>query len=260
MIADPWLAIAGGGFVVGLLVGMTGVGAGSLTTPMLISGFGVPPLVAVGTDLIFAAITKASSAWHHHRLGNVDWPVLATLAAGSLPGAIAILALVHFAALDTHNVAGIIRPTLAIALIASAAAITLRPLLASQSPDTIATGPRHRRIVTMLFGIVLGALVAITSVGAGVIGIVALMILYPALAARRLVGTDVVHAVPLTFVAGLGHLGIGSIDFAILIALLIGSLPGVAIGSRMTGLLPDWLIRIVLSTVLIGAALLLIFG
>jgi uncharacterized protein len=260
MIADQWLAISGGGFVVGLLIGITGVGAGSLTTPMLISGFGVPPLVAVGTDLFFAAITKASAAWYHHRLANVDWRVLRTLATGSVPGAIIIIAILSFVDIETYNITQIIRPALAIALVGSAIAISLRPLIAGRSADFSPSSSARRTIVTILFGVLLGALVAITSVGAGAIGIAALMILYPTLAARRLVGTDVVHAVPLTLAAGFGHLSIGNIDIGILAALLIGSLPGVAIGSRMTGLLPDSYIRIVLTIVLTGAALVLLFG
>jgi uncharacterized membrane protein YfcA len=251
--ATPWPLIVGGGFFIGFLIGITGVGAGSLTTPLLISGVGVPPALAVGTDLLFAAITKASAAWRHQKLGNVDWPILRWLAAGSIPGALAVLAWLYFAQPDTHVLATYVRETLAAMLIISALAIGLYPFLMRNKPKPDDTNP-PRIIETFGLGVVLGSVVALTSVGAGAIGVVVLTGLYPTLLARRTVGTDIVHAIPLTFVAGMGHAGLGNVDPMILAGLLAGSIPGIAIGSRITGLIPDWALRIALSLVLCYAA------
>jgi uncharacterized membrane protein YfcA len=229
---------------------------------MLISLAGLPPAIAVGTDLLFAAITKASAAWRHQKLGNVDWNIFGRLAFGSLPAALAVIAWNYAAAPDTRTLAHVIRQGLAIALFMSAAASALYPLLAKRGQHArqrevsgISTG---RRAATYAFGGILGFFVALTSVGAGAIGVTVLMGLYPLLSARRLIGTDIMHAVPLTLIAGLGHLGMGHVDFRVLALLLLGSLPGIAIGSRMTGIAPDWLLRIVLSIVLLNAGLLLL--
>jgi hypothetical protein len=257
MIAAHWHLIVGGGFVIGFLIGITGVGAGSLTTPLLISGVGVPPAIAVGTDLLFASITKGSAAWRHHSLNNVDWRILGWLALGSLPGAAAMLAWLYFWHPDTHALAGQIRQILAVTLVVSAVAIVLYPVLMRRHPAVLARTDEAapaRKLPTFLFGIVLGALVTLTSVGAGAIGVAVLTGLYPALLARRIVGTDIVHAVPLTLLSGLGHAGMGHVDVGLLLALLAGSLPGILIGSRITGLIPDWLLRICLSLVLLYAA------
>jgi uncharacterized membrane protein YfcA len=253
----PWssLWIVAGGWLIGFLIGMTGVGAGSLTTPMLIFGFGLPPAVAVGTDLLFASITKASAAWRHHKLANIDWVILRRLAAGSLPGAVIVLAWLYLAHPDTDMLGRAIRKVLGCALFASAAANALYPWLVDH--DLLAALDLRKtglgRAATIALGAVLGSLVALTSVGAGALGVVFLMIIYPALRARQLVGTDIVHAIPLTLVAGLGHLGMGSVDFLVLGCLLLGSIPGIALGSRVTGVVPDWSLRIVLAAVLVYA-------
>jgi uncharacterized membrane protein YfcA len=254
-LIHAWLAITVSGFIIGFLVGMTGVGAGALTTPLLISGFAVPPPVAVGTDLLFASITKASAAWRHQRLGNVDWRILRALAAGSLPGAIGTLAYLYFAKPEVQALAQIIRHTLAFALIASAVSIALYPWLVRDDASVGIVADGHRRqMATAALGVALGMLVTMTSVGAGAIGVVVLTTLYPALMTRRLIGTDIVHAIPLTFFAGVGQLGMGNVDFPILAALLAGSVPGIALGSRITGLLPDRLLRLALALVLLYAA------
>jgi uncharacterized membrane protein YfcA len=254
--SGAWPVIVFGGFAVGFLVGLTGVGAGSLMTPFLISGIGVPPVMAVGTDLLFASITKASAAWRHHSLGNVNWPIVRWLATGSLPGAAVVLAWIYLTAPDVHVLAGIIRKVLAFALVVSALCVAAYPLLkryamAAFDPaelSTVRPGP------TLLLGLVLGVLVALTSVGAGAIGVVALTVLYHALSARRLVGTDIVHAIPLTFLAGASHFGMGNVDVPLLGLLLVGSVPGIALGSRITGLVPDWVLRVALALVLFWAA------
>lgn len=257
MPLEPLLQMVAGGFGVGFLVGLTGVGAGALMTPLLISGFGVAPAVAVGTDLLFASLTKASAAMRHHRLGNVDWLILKWLALGSIPAAALTLLWLFAAAADTQAVSDLIRGVLAVVLLASAIVIPLCPMLLSPAREGEAGRVEPRRWITLAFGALLGGLVALTSVGAGAIGVAALSLLYPRLFARRIVGTDVVHAIPLAFVSGAGHLGLGHVDWGILATLLAGSIPGIALGTRLTGLLPDWLLRAVLSMVLVYAAYLL---
>ena len=257
-LPSPWI-VAGGGLI-GFLIGMTGVGAGSLTTPMLISGFGLPPAVAVGTDLLFASITKANAAWRHQRLANIDWTIFRRQRAGSLPGAAVLLAWLYIVHPETDALAQTIRMALGYSLFVSAAANALYPWLARHDVlaafDLRNTG--HGRLATIVLGAALGSLVALTSVGAGAIGVVVLTILYPTLLARRLIGTDIVHAIPLTLLAGLGHLGMGSVDFTALAFLLLGSIPGIAVGSRVTGMVPDWLLRLALAIVLVYAGVLLL--
>lgn len=254
--SGAWPIVIAGGFAVGFLVGLTGVGAGSLMTPFLISGIGISPVLAVGTDLLFACITKASAAWRHHALGNVNWPIVRWLAMGSLPGAALVLAWIYLAQPDIHVLAGIIRDVLAAALVISALCVAAYPALkryAMQASDADAP-PAVRKSWTLGLGFVLGVLVALTSVGAGAIGVVALTVLYHSLSARRLIGTDIVHAIPLTFLAGASHLGMGNVDLPILGLLLIGSVPGIALGSRITAHVPDWVLRITLALVLFWAA------
>jgi len=255
-----WPLVVSGGFAVGFLVGLTGVGAGSLMTPFLISGIGISPVLAVGTDLLFASITKASAAWRHHALGNVHWPIVRWLAAGSLPGASVVLAWIYLAQPDIHVLAAIIRQVLAFALVISALCVAAYPALkryAMRASDASAPAGVHK-FSTLLLGLVLGVLVALTSVGAGAIGVVALTALYHALSARRLIGTDIVHAIPLTFLAGASHFGMGNVDLPVLGFLLVGSVPGIALGARITGLVPDWVLRLTLAMVLSWAAYTLI--
>lgn len=252
-----WPLVIAGGFVVGLLVGLTGVGAGSLTTPFLISVIGINPVMAVGTDLLFACITKSTSAWRHHRLGNVNYRILGWLAAGSLPAAGAVFVWLSWSGIDPKTMAMLIRKIIAATLIVSAIAIAAYPLLVRKHPVAANDNPDDavaRPWPTVLLGLVLGSTVALTSIGAGAIGVVVLTALYPALRVRRLVGTDIVHAIPLTLVAGLGHLSLGHVNIALLATLLAGSVPGIAIGSRLTGSMPDWALRLVLAAVLCLAA------
>jgi uncharacterized protein len=247
------------GAVIGFLVGMTGVGAGSLTTPLLISVFHIPPPVAVGTDLLFAALTKSTAAWRFQKHRNIDWSVLAWLAAGSLPGAVLTLAWLKWANPDTAMLSSLIRKALGVILVLSAIANALYPwLIRSRDAAVDAPPPVARRRITVALGLVLGVMVVLTSVGAGAIGVAALMLVYPTLNVRRLIGTDVVHAIPLAAVAGLGHLGLGSIDLRVLGLLLLGSIPGIAVGIRVTGLAPDWAVRWALAVVLLLAAVLVL--
>ncbi len=254
-LLDLWPMIVAGGFVVGFLVGMTGVGAGSLMTPFLITQIGVPPTLAVGTDLLFASLTKASAAWPHHNFGNVNWRMVGWLAAGSVPGSIAMLTLLKHFDLDTEAMARLIKTALVGALVISSLAILIYPYMTRgrQQLDDPPDVP-VRYVPTLLLGFVLGTVVTLTSVGAGAIGVVVLTMLYPTLKTRRLIGTDIVHAVPLTLVSGLGHMSMGNTNFALLGLLLAGSLPGIAIGSRLTGRLPDWFLRVALAVILCFAA------
>ena len=254
-LLDLWPLIVSGGFVVGFLVGMTGVGAGSLMTPFLITQVGIPPTLAVGTDLLFASITKASAAWPHHNFGNVNWRMVGWLAAGSLPGSIAMLGILKYLNPDVEAMARFIKIGLVGALVVSSFAIIIFPYITmacalAADPDKVPV----RRIPTLLLGLMLGSAVTLTSVGAGAIGVVVLTLLYPTLMTRRLIGTDIVHAVPLTLISGLGHLSMGNTNVTLLGLLLAGSLPGIAIGSRLTGQLPDRFLRIALAVILCFAA------
>lgn len=246
------------GFGVGLLVGMTGVGAGALTTPLLISGFGIAPTVAVGTDLLFAGLTKAGGAWRHHRLGHVNWGIFTALAIGSVSAASLTLVAIAYLETDPATLGEMIRTVLAGTLVVSAIAVPLIPILLVRRVKARSSQVQVRPFWTVLMGIVLGVIVTLTSVGAGAIGVAILTLLYPMLRARHIVGTDIVHAVPLTLLSGLGHLSIGNIDFSILFSLLIGSLPGILIGARLTSMVPDWLLRLILALVLATSAYLVI--
>ncbi len=247
------LPLIAAGFGVGFLIGLTGVGGGALMTPLLISTFGVPPQLAVGTDLLYASVTKITAGWRHHVADHVDWRIVLTLAAGSVPAAILLLAVIAFTDLDTAALGDSIRLGLAFALPISALAILLYPILLRETKHEGGGVPR-RTLATVLFGIALGLLVTLTSVGAGAIGVAVLAALYPMLAAKRIIGTDIAHAVPLTLVAGLGHLGLGNVDFGLLVPLLIGSIPGMLLGTRLCGLAPDWVIRPILAVTLCYAA------
>ncbi|VAX04058.1 Putative sulfate permease [hydrothermal vent metagenome] len=240
------------GFGVGLLVGITGVGGGALMTPLLIFGFGISPAVAVGTDLVFAAITKASGVWIHARQSTVDWRVVGRLASGSLPAALLTLAVLG--EVDTHSAEaqGFITTLLGVALMLTAAALLWRSHLSKQ-PHSHDDDVERKGVVwiTVAAGVVLGVLVTLTSVGAGALGAAVLFWLYPRFSAVRVVGTDIAHAVPLTAVAGFGHWQMGSVDTGLLMMLLIGSLPGIYLGSRLSKKIPERWLRPALATLLL---------
>jgi uncharacterized protein len=248
------LPLVAAGFGVGLLVGLTGVGGGALMTPLLISSFGVPAQVAVGTDLLYASITKTAGGWRHHVADHVDWPVVLRLASGSLPAAALLLLVMRFLPVDTVALAHWIRMGLVVALPISGVAIVVHPWFTRSSPHDDQGDVPPRTLPTVLFGVVLGLLVTLTSVGAGAIGVTVLAALYPLLPAKRLVGTDIAHAVPLTLLGGLGHLGLGNVDTGLLLALLCGSIPGILVGARLAGIVPDKLLRPILAVTLCYAA------
>jgi uncharacterized membrane protein YfcA len=247
-----WLTTLSG-FSVGFIVGLTGVGGGSLMTPLLVLVFGVAPVTAVGTDLIFAALTKAGGAWAHARRGNVDWSVVARLAAGSVPASVATLVLLHLFVPHANRLSAIVSVALGIALILTACALVFREKLrtwaARRAPANVDRKLALRR--TLVVGAILGVLVTVSSVGAGALGMTALFFLYPGLAAARIVGTDIAHAVPLTLVAGLGHAAAGVVDWKLLVALLLGSLPGIALGSSLSPKIPERVLRTALAAMLV---------
>jgi hypothetical protein len=251
------------GFFVGTVVGLTGVGGGALMTPLLVLLFGVAPATAVGTDLLFAAATKSGGAWVHARQGSVDWRLTGLLAAGSLPAAALTLALLALYVPGGLGAAtGLIKAGLGIALLLTAAALLFRRRLQAwaQRRGAAALPAGRRDALTVLVGAILGSLVSLTSVGAGALGVTALLFLYPGLAAVRIVGSDIAHAVPLTLLAGLGHWWLGSIDWSLLATLLVGSLPGIVLGSRLAPRLPERLLRPLLAgmLVLVGGKLIAI--
>jgi uncharacterized membrane protein YfcA len=214
---DPAQALSG--FAVGAIVGLTGVGGGALMTPLLVLLFGIHPATAVGTDLLHAAITKTGGTYVHARQGRVDWRITGLLAAGSVPAAVATIWTLH--------------------------ALT-----------EVIGNPAHP-VFTVLTGVALGFLVSVSSVGAGALGVTALFFLYPRLSAARVVASDLAHAVPLTLVAGCGHWLFGTVDWRLLGSLLVGSLPGIYIGSQFVGRIPDLALRILLAVMLlvVGAKL-----
>jgi len=221
--------LAAVGLLVGAIVGLTGVGGGSIMTPLLITVFGVPAPVAVGTDLACAAVTKAAGTIAHGAARNVATPIVKRLALGSVPAAIATLALVAAAHLEPSQFDRLIRNSVGIALLVSIALLLLRDPLrrwAMRSPR-IGAVRRHRPAATVAVGAVIGVAVSLSSLGAGAIGAACLAMLYPELEPVEIAGSDIAHAVPLTAVAAAGHVWLGTIDWALLLALLTGGLPGI---------------------------------
>jgi uncharacterized protein len=246
------------GLAIGALVGFTGVGGGSLMTPLLVLLFGIHPATAVGTDLLYAGLTKISGTAVHGRNGAVDWRITRRLAAGSAPAAALTLVGLAYFGHDSKTASTVITTTLGVALIVTAITLIFRAWLLAKVASTLeALNDGQIRLLTNLLGVVLGVLVSISSVGAGAIGVTALLMLYPKLPTVKIVGSDIAHAVPLTLIAGTGHWFIGSIDWSLLVSLLIGSIPGIAIGSQLASRVPDRVLRPVLAgtLALVGARL-----
>ena len=241
------------GLAVGFIVGMTGVGGGSLMTPILLF-FGINPATAVGTDLLYAAITKAGGVLVHHKQRNIDWHLTGWLALGSLPAALLTLWVLHTWNPDVHTLNAIIKRSLGFALMLTALAIIFKQQLLNfahkAAPGWINMPRKAQLSATVVTGVVLGVLVTLTSIGAGALGTVALFMLYPLMKTTRLVGTEIAHAVPLTLIAGLGHAGLGNMDWHLLGNLLLGSLPGIYVGSRLSGGVPDKYLRPFLAVML----------
>jgi uncharacterized protein len=248
------------GFAVGVLVGMTGVGGGSLMTPLLILLFGVHPATAVGSDLLYAAATKTAGTLAHGLNHTIEWPIVGRLAAGSVPmTALTLFALSQFD-LRGEAAGGLITAVLSGALFVTAASLIFRRRLIEAYGARIGgLEPRRTKMLTIATGAVLGVLVSISSVGAGAIGVSALVLLYPRLATARIVGSDIAHAVPLTLLAGIGHWMMGSVDWHLIGSLLAGSLPGIFLGSYMSSRVPDAVLRFTLATTLIIVGSKLVF-
>ena len=252
---DPLYSLSG--LAVGILVGLTGVGGGSLMTPLLVLLFPIPPATAVGTDLLYASITKGVGTVIHGFKNTVNWMIVGLLALGSIPTTIATLyAIHHFGKSDAMS--SLITHVLGYALFVTAGLLLLRGVIRKMAEKRYEKAeaehkPLHtgrRAMLTLLTGLVLGFLVSLSSVGAGALGVTALILLYPQLPTVRIVGSDIAHAVPLTFLAGMGYFFIGNVDISLLASLLLGSIPGIIIGSLFAAKVPEKVLRALLAAVL----------
>lgn len=252
------------GFGVGVAVGMTGVGGGSLMTPILVLLFGFAPRTAVGTDLWFAAITKIAGGTMHNHQGGVDWQILRRMCLGSIPAC--ILTLIWMALTRTgqaqhgfmiHALGGVLLLTALAMLVRKkiqAFAVRMRTTTAN---SFLAAQPG----LTVVAGVILGVLVPLTSVGAGALGTVMLLYLYPfRLTAKRLAGTDIVHAIPLTIISGTGHLLMGNVDLLLLGNLLLGSIPGILIGTQIANKSPEMFLRGAIAVILVAVSIKLMYA
>ncbi len=239
------------GFLVGLLVGLTGVGGGSLMTPILMIFFNVKAAVAVGTDLLYASITKSVGIFAHGKLGNIDWRIVRLLCYGSIPAAIVTTIYLRYSDVASDSTVANIKFWLGIALLLTSLSVLFRNQLAQSAKKGHWINPAYTPALTVILGLVLGYMVTLTSVGAGALGVTALLILYPKVNITKIVGTDVAHAVPLTLVAGLGHVTLGTVDYQLLGTLLIGSIPGIWIGSHLSSKVAEHWIRTVLALILV---------
>lgn len=249
------------GFLVGLLVGQTGVGGGALMTPLLVLLFGVHPAAAVGTDLLFACVTKLVGTAIHGKLKTVDWGIVARLASGSVPATLLTLAALPMSGgLTGNDTSKMVSEILGGALVLTSASLVIRRRIAAVA-IRLGDGAlsRHRAALTVATGAVLGFLVTVSSVGAGALGVTALLMLYPRARLATIVGSDIAHAVPLTAVAGFGHWWLGSVDVELLMFLLLGSIPGVMAGSVMSTRVPERVLRLTLAVILalVGVRLLI---
>jgi len=246
------IAIASG-LGVGLIVGITGVGGGSLMTPLLLSVFRLSPAVAIGTDLWFASLTKMSGSVAHARHGHVNWLIVRRLLTGSVPASIATIALMHLSGV-TKGWAQALTFSLGIALLLTAVVVAFKQSWQALGLKLERWIPESRKpALTIASGLLLGVLVSLSSIGAGAIGATLILLIYPRLKARDIVGTDIAHAVPLTLVAGIGHASLGNVDWSLLVSLLIGSLPGIWLGAQLTRRLPDGVVRSLLCASLLMA-------
>lgn len=232
---------------VGLLIGITGVGGGSLMTPVLLS-FGIPLHVAVGTDLMYAAVTKSGGIYLHVLARSIQWRIVLLLSAGSIPAAMTTILLLKFYFDSPTEYAGLITTSLGIMLILTSVALLFNP----RPTDRIKMAEKYSSAITFLLGVALGVCVTLSSVGAAAIATVLLMLVYPRLRAFDIIGTNLAHAVPLTLVAGLGHAILGNIDYVLLGSLLVGSLPGIYVGTRLSHQIPDRVLQPLLGIVLLA--------
>jgi uncharacterized membrane protein YfcA len=243
------------GFIVGFIVGLTGVGGGSLMTPILVLFFGITPAIAVGTDLLYAAVTKSGGIVIHHHRKTIEWSIVGLLCLGSIPATFAAISVLKYLGEAGKNYDQLITTTLSIALILTSLVLIFKKrLLVLGQNDRFATmrniHHRYQKHMTVLFGAIIGVLVSFSSVGAGALGAAILFFLYPRIRSASIVGTDLAHAVPITAIAGLGHLHLGTVNLTLLGSLLIGSLPGIYLGSHLGSYLPEKIMRPVLASML----------
>lgn len=232
-------------------MGLTGVGGGSLMTPILLLFFHIKPAVAVGTDLLYASITKSAGILAHRKLGNIDWIMVRLLAYGSVPASLATIVFLRTLNVESDHAVATIKFWLGIALIVTSVAVLLRSKLMQLVSSGRWLPERYVAPATVLLGLILGALVTLTSVGAGALGVTALILLYPREKITTIVGSDIAHAVPLTLVAGLGHATLGTINYPLLGTLLIGSIPGIYLGSHLSSKVAEHWVRLALAAILI---------
>lgn len=238
------------GASVGFIVGITGIGGGALMTPLLLL-FGFPPNIAVGTDLMYASLTKASGVISHHKQKHVEWKLVKLLAFGSIPAALITGYSLQSLFTDSENYEVLIKNSLGFMLLMTAVVVIFRKQLQRFTlRNKSSNNEQARDFLTLFMGIVLGVLVTLTSVGAGAIGTAVLMLIYPALRSSHVVGTDIAHAVPLTACAGLVHMALGNVDFGLLFALLIGSIPAIQLGSKVSHHLPENVLKPLLASIL----------
>ncbi len=253
------------GALVGLVIGLTGVGGGSLMTPILMLGFGIPPAIAVGTDLLYAALTKCSGVYFHHKNHTVDWKIVLLMGSGSIPCSIITISILEHLKEQGFNYDGIIILTLSVMLILTSFIILIKKRLiafihANHAESRLVSSiKKFRPQITFLCGCLLGCVVTLSSVGAGAIGAAILFLLYPNKSSISVVGTDLAHAVPLTAIAGLGHLHFGSIDFSLLLGLLAGGIPAIYLGSMIGKKLPDNILRPLIALLLLAIGIRLMF-
>ena len=254
MLAASNIGFIFSGFVTGALVGMTGVGGGSLMTPLLVLLFGIEPSVAVGTDLLYASVTKTAGTAVHGLGRTIEWGIVIKLAAGSIPMTVFTLLLFAWFGPNSDAANGVVTHILSVMLLLTALVLIFRRQIVRRYGRRFATiSPGTTRQLTVVVGMTLGILVPLSSVGAGALGATALILLYPGLPMARIVGSDIAHAVPLTLAAGFGHILLGLPDFGILGYLLIGSIPGIVLGSYAAPRIPDTVLRLVLAATLLIA-------
>jgi len=254
------------GLFVGIMIGMTGVGGGSLMTPILIFGFAIQPAIAVGTDLLFAAVTKAGGVWAYWRHGVVHWVVVKRLGMGSVTTTLLTLWVLSSTGVGEGVHAGLITSSLGVALILTSSALLLKGwiggIMQAQADHPVVSAlykmrqdEKHKAMATVLTGGFLGVMVTMSSVGAGALGAVILLFLYPKMKGVEIVATDIAHAVPLTAIAGLGHSTVGTVDWSLLSFLVMGSLPGIYIGSHLGVKIPDHIMRPLLAIILLAVGI-----
>ncbi len=259
---DIQLGLVVAGLFVGFVVGMTGVGGGSLMTPILL-WFGIPPTTAVGSDLLYAAFTKMGGVFIHHKKNNINWSITGWLSLGSVPAALLTLWILNSIKTDISAINNVITYSLGWALLFTSVAVLFKQKLLAfsqkHSGDKFHSESTTQNMLTIAIGVLLGTTVTLTSIGAGALGTVTLFFLYPLLPTPKLVGTEIAHAVPLTLVAGLGHASMGNIDYLLLVQLLAGSLPGIYLGSMLSGKVPDLFLRNAIAIMLFFVGYKLIF-